>query len=424
MDDEAVNWDDYLQIASRSDVGMRRSNNQDNLSISVASSLEQWRKHGHFFVVADGMGAHAAGELASKLAADNLSHLFVRNSSEPIDVGLRKSIEQTNLEIHRRGQANPEFYNMGTTCSSLAFTTAGAVVGHVGDSRVYRVRGNRLEQLTFDHSLVWEMRASGQMKGMADGGAAIPKNVITRSLGPYAEVKVDIEGPFPLEPGDTFLLCSDGLTGPVQDDELGPLISVLPPDEAAQTLVNLANLRGGPDNITVVLVKVLAKLGSKPGELIRPDQSESSSLMLPISWAVFGILAICAVIFGLMSASWMGAAVPGIAAVLALVVAIVVTLRQIKPDLATAKGGAFGKAPYMQMPLSFSKELSSRLSHLVEELLATSKREKWTLRWAEIESSLNQIKALEQQSQLPEVIAGYARLLNRIMSQVRRQRQA
>ena len=128
---------------------------------------------------------------------------------------LRAAVAEANAEIHQRGQNNPEFHNMGTTASSLAILPVGAVVAHVGDSRVYRLRQGVLEQLTFDHSLVWEMEASGHGDSGV-WGQAIPKNVITRSLGPNASVEVDVEGPFPIEPGDRFLICSDGLTGLVE----------------------------------------------------------------------------------------------------------------------------------------------------------------------------------------------------------------
>lgn len=417
MDEEVVNWDDYIQVASGSDVGMRRSNNQDNLSISIASSLEQWRRNGHLFVVADGMGAHAAGELASQLAADNLSHLFVRNASEPVEVCFRKSIEQTNLEIHRRGQANPDFYNMGTTCSSLALTTVGAVVGHVGDSRVYRVRGNRLEQLTFDHSLVWELKASGQLKD--ENESTVPKNVITRSLGPYAEVKVDVEGPFPLEPGDTFLLCSDGLTGVVPDDEIGPILSSLSPDEAQEVLINLANLRGGPDNITVIIVRVVRKPPLK-GESTTGAEADSSSLGLLLSWLLFGLLVVISVLFGLWKGSVLAAAVPGVAAIVALAVAIVVTSKQMAQAGPGASKSAFGKAPYTRTQANFNSQLSERLFHVVREVLETAKAENWKLQWSEIDERLTKIKEDEDKNQFTDSIPGYCRLINSLMLQVRR----
>lgn len=420
MDEEVVNWDDYIHVASQSDVGMRRSNNQDNLSVSIAGSLEQWRRNGHLFVVADGMGAHAAGELASQLAADNLSHLFVRNAAEPIDVRLRKSIEQTNLEIHRRGQANPDFYNMGTTCSSLAITTDGAVVGHVGDSRVYRLRQNRLEQLTFDHSLVWELKASGQLTD--DSEATVPKNVITRSLGPYAEVKVDVEGPFPVEPGDTFLLCSDGLTGVVTDDEIGPILGGLSVEEAADVLIQLANLRGGPDNITVIVVKIVERV-RKGGDVGHAETESSSAPWLAVSWTLFGVMVIIAVVLGLIQGSWMAAAVPAAAALVALVLSLVITARQLGSGDNGGPKGSFGKAPYTNSTVSFSKELTTRLFHMVREILETARKDEWNLRWSEIEEKLTAIQGHKEKAEYRDAIAEYCRLISSIMQQVRRRSQ-
>ena len=128
-----------------------------------------------------------------------------------------------------------------------------------------------MEQLTFDHSLVWEMRASGDMSEEALRSNAIPKNVITRSLGPNATVAVDLEGPFPLRVGDKFLLCSDGLSGQLTDEEMGVLLQVLDIDSAVQAMVHLANLRGGPDNVTVVVAEV------KNDTLIRGSASKDNN---------------------------------------------------------------------------------------------------------------------------------------------------
>ena len=179
------------------------------------------------------------------------------------------AILDANHQIHSRGQASPDFRGMGTTATALVLLPAGAMVAHVGDSRAYRLRGAQIEQLTFDHSLVWEIRAAGQTPD-AELPGYISKNIITRSLGPNAAVQVDLEGPHPVQAGDTFLLCSDGLSGQVKDDEIGMVLSCLPPAEAAQALVDLANLRGGPDNITVVIVRVL-------GPQIAQDASSDSS---------------------------------------------------------------------------------------------------------------------------------------------------
>ena len=170
---------DSLQHVAHTDVGMRRANNQDRWAAVIAEDEQSWRSRGHLFLVADGMGAHAAGELASQLAAANIPHLYRHYRDLPPAEALRRSIIETNHEIYRRGQANPDFHSMGTTASVLVLLPQGALIGHVGDSRVYRLRGNRLDQLTFDHSLQWELRSLGRIPEDSDLARSIPKNVIT-----------------------------------------------------------------------------------------------------------------------------------------------------------------------------------------------------------------------------------------------------
>jgi protein phosphatase len=245
------------------DVGIRRSHNQDAYAVLPAGDAEQWEQRGHVFLVADGMGAHAVGELASKLAADSIPHIYSKYAREGPAAALRKAFVETNLTIHSRGQQNPEFEGMGTTGTALLLRPEGAWVAHVGDSRAYRVRGGKIEQLTFDHSLVWELARRQHVNPEDLHG--VPSNVIVRSLGPEPFVQVDIEGPHTLEPGDIFLLCSDGLSGQVSDRDLGAVVSTLPPDEACRLLVDLANLHGGPDNITALIVHVRGEAGVSPG---------------------------------------------------------------------------------------------------------------------------------------------------------------
>jgi protein phosphatase len=245
---------DSIEHASLSDVGVRRSHNQDNHAVSLARDEEQWRTRGHVFLVADGMGAHAVGELASELAVGIIPHTYGKHVEDGPANALRKAFVEANASIHARGQQNREFAGMGTTTTALLLRPEGAWVGHVGDSRAYRVRKGKIEQLSFDHSLVWEFARRQRVD--PDGVQGIPSNVIIRSLGPEPLVQVDVEGPHPVQDGDVFILCSDGLSGQVTDHELGAIVSTLPPAEACQFLVDLANLRGGPDNITVLIIHV------------------------------------------------------------------------------------------------------------------------------------------------------------------------
>jgi serine/threonine protein phosphatase PrpC len=250
-----VNWEDVIVEASATDTGMRRANNQDSYAIVRASTRDSWKLRGHLFMVADGMGAHAAGELASKMACDNIPHNYFKSKVGTPSECLTKAYHEVGTQIHAKATANKDFLGMGTTCSTLILGPAGAMIAHVGDSRVYRIRKGRIDQLSFDHSLVWELIRRNHLTS-EQAGKAVPRNVITRSLGPDPIVEVDIEGPIPVEMGDVFLLCSDGLTGPVTDDEVGTFAGNFHPSAAVRYLVQLANLRGGQDNITTVICRI------------------------------------------------------------------------------------------------------------------------------------------------------------------------
>lgn len=250
-----MKWQDPIIHASISDTGMRRLNNQDSCAAIPAKNADTWQQRGHMFMVADGMGAHAVGELASKLACDNIPHHYKKTkTSDPTDA-LVKAYSEVGALIHSKATANKDFQGMGTTCSTLVLLPSGALIAHVGDSRVYRIRNGRIEQLTFDHSLVWELVRHKHLK-LAAAEKAVPRNVITRSLGPDPVVEVDLEGPYPVENGDVYLLCSDGLSGLVQDPELGAVASAFHPEQACLYLTQLANLRGGQDNITTMIVRI------------------------------------------------------------------------------------------------------------------------------------------------------------------------
>ncbi len=171
--------------------------------------------------------------MASKIATDVVPLTYQKLRDKPPPDALLAALLDANNQIHTRGQVSPEFKGMGTTATVLVILPQGALMGHVGDSRAYRLRGQKIDQLTFDHSLVWELKATGQ-KYEESLSSFVGKNIITRSLGPNANVQVDLEGPHPCQPGDTFLLCTDGLSGQVEDAEMGAVLLCLPPDEACE----------------------------------------------------------------------------------------------------------------------------------------------------------------------------------------------
>jgi len=294
-----------LAYAVLSDIGLRRSSNQDSKAVLEPWNAEQYRRRGWLFLVADGMGAHAAGEMASDLAARHVPLAYEKSTTRSPPLALKSSIEQANGEIHQRGSNAADLRGMGTTCTVLVIVPRGALVGHVGDSRAYRVRGGRIDQLSRDHSLAWEWEAQ-RPTGVED---PVPKNIITRSMGPHAEVKVDIEGPLPVEQDDVYVLCSDGLSGQVADDEIGLFASQLPPDEATAALVGLALVRGAPDNVTVIVVRTgeLETSRVSPGDApwplteARPTAREQAS----IPWKPL-VVAAAALLGGLVANPWNG----------------------------------------------------------------------------------------------------------------------
>jgi serine/threonine protein phosphatase PrpC len=264
-----MRWDQPIRYASVSDIGFRRRNNQDSYAVRMCSDAEIWREHGHLLMVADGMGGHAVGELASKIAADTVCHTFYKIRNTEVPAALKQALETANAAINERGSLNRDFARMGTTCTALALCPQGAVIAHVGDSRLYRIRGDRIDQLTADHSVQWELMRQGRLRP-DEVFLHESRHVITRSLGPEPVVQVDVEGPYAVLPGDVYLICSDGLTGHVQDAEIGIIASELPPPEACRMLVNLANLRGGSDNVTVVIARVASPAGSEAEEETTP----------------------------------------------------------------------------------------------------------------------------------------------------------
>lgn len=415
-----MNWDEYLEVASVSDIGMRRANNQDSFAVSLATSMDQWKQRGHLFVVADGMGAHAAGELASRLAVDHVPHLYRKFVELSGPEALRRSMVEANAEINRRGQANEEFHNMGTTCTALTLLPQGAVVGHIGDSRVYRLRGGKLEQLTFDHSLVWEWRASGFINNDNEASMAVPKNVITRSLGPYPEVKVDLEGPFPTEVGDTFLVCSDGLTGQIADSEIGPILANLPPKQAAQVLVDIANLRGGPDNITLIVVQV--KRTSPEGNSVRPltiGAQGHKQKVSPIAWVTLIASVASALILGLVTRSLITAAVPLIATAASLIWMLVQWTSGAGRGIVVTGEKRFGRGPYSRCDCMSGENLVGQLEQITNQLLEAAIVEQWAVDRARVDNLFQQARNASKERKNSEAIRAYALGITFLMEQLR-----
>ena len=228
-----------LETSGLSDIGRKRENNQDSYLLNDKAKL---------YVVADGMGGHVGGEIASKMAVDTLSKVFsyTSRSFDPSSY-LVRAIQEANNMIYEKAVQTPSLKGMGTTVTCLLFSYDTVFIAHVGDSRAYFIREGMIWQLSQDHSLVSEQ--------MVAGGAIAMRNIITRSVGYDRQVEVDLYTK-KVAMGDRYLLCSDGLYGFVSQKEMATVVSssVLP--LATKKLIDLANSRGGDDNITAVLVKV------------------------------------------------------------------------------------------------------------------------------------------------------------------------
>ena len=413
-------WKTGIVFSDLTDVGMRRANNQDSHSVIPAENLERFHQRGHLFVVADGMGAHAAGELASRMATEAIAMHYFRNVDVSPPDALRSAVIDANEEIHRRGQQNPEFHNMGTTASALAVLPQGAFIAHVGDSRIYRLRDSTLEQMTFDHSLVWEMEASGQVHPESALGQSIPKNVITRSLGPNAEVVVDVEGPLALRKGDCFLLCSDGLSGLVDDPEIGTLISCLPEDLAARVLIDLANLRGGPDNSTVVIVRITEDLTA----IESAPEPKPAPVKVPVSPLVVTTAGICfagALLLGILQL-WG----PMVMAILLGIIAAGVCLYQYLTAAETVVDRPLpkisgGKAPYRSYSAKPSRGLYDRLGETVDALRAAASENNWLMDWTKIDQLQKRGDAEVKSGKAENAIRLQAEAIVETMHQLREQ---
>ena len=229
--------------AFRTDTGRQRNANEDSYFARAP-----------IFVVADGMGGAQAGEVASKTAAEAFAAELPPGPPEQV---LRETIEVANREINERAKADPSLAGMGTTITAAIVNAQSeeVAIGHVGDSRAYRLRGGKLERLTRDHSLVEEMRRKGQLTD-AQAEDHPQRSIITRALGPEPEVEVDVQT-VPAAPGDVFLLCSDGLTTMIGEERIARLLAGATSMTAAvRALIDEANRAGGRDNITALAFRL------------------------------------------------------------------------------------------------------------------------------------------------------------------------
>jgi protein phosphatase len=240
----------------QTDVGCVREINEDSGRLLRPSGPAQLASKGTLLVVADGMGGHSAGEVASQMAADVVSRLYYESADGPGEA-LRRAVEEANRRIHSAAAADESKHGMGTTCTALSLCGGLAYAAHVGDSRLYMLRAGQLYQLSEDHSAVNEMVKLGLIT-KEQARTHEDKNVILRALGTSPEVEVSVIEPFGVRVGDQYLLCSDGLYDLVVDEEIASMLASAGDVHAAgERLIATAKERGGHDNITVGIIAIM-----------------------------------------------------------------------------------------------------------------------------------------------------------------------
>lgn len=410
----ATRWMKAVQVSAKTDIGLRRANNQDSHIVVPAETDRAWLERGHLFVVADGMGAHAAGEVASQTATDTISMSYSKRVKEYPPLALQQAVYDAHQKIRDQSDTDEAFRDMGTTVDAMLLLPMGAVIAHVGDSRVYRWRNRKIEQLTFDHSLVWEICVAGNLP-FDQAPSYIPRNQITRSLGPTEKLKIDLEGPFSVEEGDVFLACSDGLSGQVNDREIGQILEVLDPEDATEALINLANLRGGPDNITAIVVKAVPS--KKPIENFRTFPMAAMSSLIGV------VLGLVLIFLGLLLHNlWLG--IGGVALLLCGAAAFFWTSRDVlfAPSPFSTPEKPFGGGPYTSYPCPPTKEFADKLASILLQFRNVTKGDRWNIRWEKADTHEKIALNAYQSKQYATAIREYCLAVNYLMSELKKHR--
>jgi serine/threonine protein phosphatase PrpC len=422
-----MRWEQRLQFASLSDVGMRRQNNEDSCAVQVSQTEEDFLRRGHLFLIADGMGGHAVGELASKIAAETITHTYFKSPIADPRISLQAAITAANAAIHEKGEMNREFQRMGTTCSVLTLSPRGAILGHVGDSRCYRVRRDRIDQLTYDHSLEWEMRRRDE-RAAAKIDFSNHRNIILRSLGPEPTVQVDLEGPFPILPDDIFLLCSDGLSNQVSDSEMGAITREMSPTQACRLLVHLANLRGGPDNCTVVVVRV----GELPANIPPPPPDPIDEPPNALGWmwlAAFWLIAMSIVggiTLWMFGHPWTGAPLTALSAIgmVILLLKAVGLQREARKEFTENEDLSktnFSRPHRTAVSLS-SEELFQLLTEVESDLRRSATEENWRIEQKTHAEAIAAAHQAQKEKRYGRGCRDLARAIDTLMSEMPRRK--
>jgi protein phosphatase len=258
-----------LRAVALSDVGCVRANNEDATRFIRPATREVQLNKGYLAIVADGMGGHAAGEVASQMATEVVSKTYYQREESP-EESLYFALAKANRLIWQAAGRNSRQKGMGTTCTTVVIRATQLYVAHVGDSRAYLYKNGQLIRLTTDHTYVQRLVNDGVIKP-TEAETHPERNILTRAMGTHNKVEIDVEKPgYLFEEGDRLLLCSDGLYDYLTDDELAAWLNLETLSESAQQMIEEAKVRGGHDNITVLLIE---RISPDESAVVRPTEN-------------------------------------------------------------------------------------------------------------------------------------------------------
>jgi len=246
-----------IEVSSQSDIGCLRQNNEDSFGYWEPEDDQQFLRKGRLAVVADGMGGYEGGQEASRLAVETLVEVYRDYSGDDPQAALVEALQTAHEQIREYSFDHPELRGMGTTCTAAAIVQDALYYVHVGDTRLYLIRDGQITRVTRDHSYVGRLVESG-MISPEEAEHHPQRNILTAALGTNPDLIMDSPGqPEPLRPEDVLLICSDGLWGQVRDSEILDAVENKSAEQTGRRLIELARERGGPDNITVEVLRLL-----------------------------------------------------------------------------------------------------------------------------------------------------------------------
>lgn len=255
-----------IELANLTDAGCERENNEDYFGYCEPETEEEFSRKGRLAIIADGMGGEEGGEVASRLAVETVRREYLKSTEADAHDRLLRGFQAAHGTILNFAREHPELRNMGTTCTAVAINDGLAYFAHVGDSRLYLIRDSSILRLTHDHTAINRLLETGAITP-EEAETHPQRHVLTAALGAKPEVSADIaQAPIPLERGDVLVLCTDGLWGQVTDSEILSIVTRNRPSDACKQLVRIAKDRGGPDNITLQILRIGESYASRNGD--------------------------------------------------------------------------------------------------------------------------------------------------------------